>query len=69
MDTPRVTLVKGVIGMAASSGSFVISMLAQVEAWLRVVSLLIGITVGILSALSIWRKMRRGNHHLPRGRK
>lgn len=49
----------GVAGMVATATSIGISLLPEIEAWLRIFSLLIGIAVGIGSFLVIlknWNK-------------
>jgi len=48
-----IKLGKGVLGMAAASGGFYASMLPTIEAWLRIISLLVGITVGVATFVSI----------------
>lgn len=59
---PRVVL-QGMIGASTAIGASVISSLAQVETTLRVLSLLIGILVGLATlarvVLSLWRAVRR----------
>ena len=49
------TVTKGLVGMSATGGSFYVSILPKVEAWLRIISLLIGIAVGIATLISIVR--------------
>jgi len=49
----------GITGMVATATSIGISLLPEIEAWLRIFSLLIGIAVGIGSFLVIlknWNK-------------
>jgi hypothetical protein len=53
MDHPVVTTAKGAIGVGATSTGFYVSVLPKIEAWLRVVSLLVGITVGVLTVISL----------------
>lgn len=43
----------GVAGMLATATSVGISLLPEVEAWLRIISLLVGIAVGIGSLIVI----------------
>lgn len=50
---------KGAVGIGATTGSFYISILPKVEAWLRVSSLFIGCAVGIATFVSIVRKQRQ----------
>lgn len=52
-------IIKGLFGVVAPVSGLTVSVLAQVEAWLRIGSLLVGISVGIVTLLSIirgWRK-------------
>jgi uncharacterized membrane protein YuzA (DUF378 family) len=49
---------KGILGVATTIGSLRVSF-AQVETWLRIISLLIGIAVGCITFISIFRSMRR----------
>jgi F0F1-type ATP synthase assembly protein I len=53
LDHPVVTGTKGVIGVGATSTGWCLSALPEIEAWLRIVSLLIGIGVGVLTLLSL----------------
>ena len=53
LDHPIATGAKGVIGVGATSTGWCLSALPEIEAWLRIVSLLIGIAVGVLSLLSL----------------
>lgn len=55
MDTNQI-ITRGILGVIASGGSAAISFLSQIEAWLRVGSLVIGIAVGIATLISILRK-------------
>lgn len=60
-----VATVKGAVGMGATSTGVYVSILPQVEAWLRIISLCVGIAVGtatfISIVLSIHRRHRGGN--------
>lgn len=49
-------LIKGSVGMSATLGSVGVSTIQEVELWLRITSLCIGIIVGLLTAWSIFRK-------------
>ncbi len=51
-----VTAAKGAVGIGATSGGVYVSILPKVEAWLRIISLLIGCAVGVASLVSIIRK-------------
>ena len=48
MDTDH-PLLTGAIGIFAAIGAFGVSLVSQVEQWLRIGSLTIGIVVGIIS--------------------
>lgn len=48
-------LSRGCLGAIATTGGFAIS-LSDVEIWLRIISLLVGIAVGLASLWSILRK-------------
>ena len=48
----------GVLGVIGTGTGTTVSMLAEVEAWLRVTSLVVGIIVGVVTICSIVRKMR-----------
>jgi hypothetical protein len=52
------TLLKGTCGIIATVGTSVVSALANVEAWLRIVSLLVGISVGVATFWSIIQKKK-----------
>jgi hypothetical protein len=54
----RETLIRGSIGTTTSLGATIVSLLPQVEAWLRVVSLLVGIAVGVASFVVVVQKRR-----------
>lgn len=49
-------LLKGSVGMSATIGSVGVSSIQEVELWLRISSLCIGILVGLLTTWSIIRK-------------
>jgi hypothetical protein len=50
------TVAKCSVGMFSTIGGVVTSLLPEIEAWLRVTSLLVGITVGIATIISIRKK-------------
>lgn len=56
--TPLFT--KSIVGLLAPSTSFFISFLAELEPILRVISLFVGISVGLVSIWSIWRHRNDG---------
>lgn len=49
-------LTKCFLGVGSPLAGFYVSILPQVEAWLRVVSLLVGISVGVATLLSLLRR-------------
>jgi hypothetical protein len=49
-------LLKGSVGMSATLGSVGVSTIQEVELWLRISSLCVGILVGLLTAWSIFKK-------------
>lgn len=50
-------LVKGIVGVISPMIGAGVS-LTEVEAWLRIASLVVGIGVGVVSLVSIWRKKK-----------
>jgi hypothetical protein len=63
------TVAKGAAGLGGSGAGFYVS-LSHVEAWLRIVSLLLGITVAVATLVSILRskKEKRRKHKSGLGR-
>jgi hypothetical protein len=57
-----VTTAKGALGLGATGGSFYVSFLPKVEAWLRLISLLLGIAVGVATLVSILRNKKDKKH-------
>jgi hypothetical protein len=49
----------GATGMIATATSIGISMLPEVEAWLRIASLLVGILVGIGSLIVLYKNYKK----------
>jgi uncharacterized membrane protein YgaE (UPF0421/DUF939 family) len=49
----------GITGIIATATSIGISLLPEIEAWLRVVSLIIGIAVGIASLVVIYENWNK----------
>lgn len=45
--------------MFATGGGLTVSMLPRVEAWLRVASLFVGLVIGILTCISLMRKLKQ----------
>jgi hypothetical protein len=54
MDTHQATA--SFTGLLATAGGITVSMLPELEAWLRIASLLIGCAVGLASLYAILRK-------------
>jgi len=54
----HIDLVKGSIGAGAPMLATILSYLPEIEAWLRVISLIVGIGVGIATFRSITRRRR-----------
>lgn len=51
-------MLKGLIGVSSTMLGIVTSNLDQIEAWLRITSLLVGITVGIATVWSLTRRRK-----------
>lgn len=51
-------MLKGLIGVGSTMLGIVTSNLDQIEAWLRITSLLVGITVGIATIWSLTRRRK-----------
>ena len=57
MDHERhMDIIRGIFGTAASFGTLAVAHMETIEGWLRIVSLLVGITVGLLTIVTILRK-------------
>ena len=54
------TFAKGTVGLSATSGGLYVSFLPKLEAWLRIISLLIGIAIGVATFISIVRNKSKG---------
>ena len=52
-------ILKGIVGTASPLLGVVTSLQEQVEWHLRIASLLIGLLVGVLSVIGMWRKLRK----------
>lgn len=57
-DGMKITLAKGSLGVSATIIGNIVSM-SSVKEWLQVVSLLVGIAVGVATFISIVRKRRK----------
>lgn len=56
-----VTTAKGAAGLGSLGGGFYVS-LSHVEAWLRIISLLLGIAVAVATLISILRTKKDKKH-------
>ena len=58
-------LVKGGAGAATAFASVIMSALPEIEVWLRLASLTVGLLVGLVTLYSLVKKLRskKGNHH------
>jgi hypothetical protein len=55
----RDTIAKGFLGVAAPAAGAITSLLPAVEVWLRILSLVVGIAVGVASFWSIVRRWNK----------
>ena len=53
------TVEKGLLGTLATTGSVAVSFMAQFELYLRISGLLLGLAIGIITLLSVWRYYQR----------
>lgn len=53
------TVERGVIGVLATSTGTIVSLFPEVEMWLRITSLVVGITVGLATLYSIINGQRK----------
>jgi len=54
----RHTITHGILGTGFSAGSISVSLLPQVEIWLRIFSLIVGIAVGLISLRNLLSKKK-----------
>lgn len=54
-------MVKGIVGTASPVLGVLTSLQEQIEWSLRIASLLVGLAVGVLSLIGLWRRLR-GRH-------
>lgn len=52
------TVIRGFVGTSAPLAAWTVSKLAEIEAWLRVVSLLCGIAVALVTIWGLLRKKK-----------
>lgn len=53
------TVERGAIGTFASIGSAAVSLVSQLEVYLRVAGLIVGLAVGVVTLLSVLHDLRR----------
>jgi hypothetical protein len=53
------TVERGALGTFASLGSAAVSMVSQLEVYLRVAGLCVGLLVGLVTLLSVYHDLRR----------
>ena len=53
------TVERGVIGTLATGGSVAVSFLSQFELYLRIGGLILGLAIGIVTLMSVWRDYKR----------
>jgi hypothetical protein len=53
------TVERGALGTFASIGSAAVSMVSQLEVYLRVAGLCVGLLVGVVTLLSVYHDLRR----------
>lgn len=59
MNEIKQPIIAGIIGLCGSIGLPLAALLAQVEIWLRLMSLVVGISVGILSIISLIKTLTK----------
>jgi len=62
-DPHQPTIMKGILGTVAALGSTGVSFISQLEAWLRIASLVVGISVGITTLISVVVNLRRNKQN------
>jgi len=59
------TIVQGAGGAAVTFGSLVVSVLPQIEIGLRIAGLIVGLLVGIVTLVSMIRKLKNDKQNNP----
>jgi hypothetical protein len=59
LDQHLSTVERGALGTLATTGSVAISFLSQFELYLRIGGLLIGLAIGVVTLMSVWRDFQR----------
>ena len=55
LDQHLSTVERGLLGTLATTGSVAVSFMAQFELYLRISGLILGLAIGIITLLSVWR--------------
>jgi hypothetical protein len=53
------TVERGALGTLATGGSVAVSFLSQFELYLRIGGLVLGLAIGIVTLMSVWRDFQR----------
>ena len=59
IDQHLSTVERGLLGTLATGGSVAVSFLSQFELYLRIGGLLLGLVIGVVTLMSVWRDYRR----------
>ena len=59
LDQHLSTVERGVLGTLATGGSVAVSFLSQFELYLRIGGLVLGLAIGIVTLMSVWRDFQR----------
>lgn len=59
LQTHLTTVERGALGTFASLGSAAVSLVSQLEVYLRVAGLMVGLAVGVVTLLSVLHDLRR----------
>ena len=59
MQSHFTTVERGAIGTFTSIGSAAVSMVSQLEVYLRIAGLCVGLLVGVVTLLSVYHDLRR----------
>ena len=58
-ETHITTIEKGLLGTLATTGSVAVSFMAQFELYLRISGLILGLAIGVITLLSVWRDYQK----------
>jgi len=59
LHTHLSTVERGILGTLATTGSVAVSFLSHFELYLRIGGLLLGLAIGVVTLMSVWRDFRR----------